>query len=331
MIKTKNLTTDYEQIPDTWIFEYYLKLGVALCGQDLKMRSPFNPNDKDPSFFIYYSNASRKYKFKDFSADKQGDGVELVQVMYKLERRYDAVLKITNDYNEFVSTNGNYASKEFVPDERYKLTQFELRNWNKFDANYWLKYKIDSSLLEKYNVQPLKSYTLEKNNGEDIIRIESLSTYGYFRKDGTLYKIYQPLNTKKKFLKVQDYIQGVDQLKFDKPYLVMCSSLKDGLAFTKLGFKNAEFIAPDSENSILPERIILKLKERYKGICTLFDNDTAGLTSMQKYKERYNINGAHLKVEKDIADCVKQHGIVNTREFIYPVLTEALTGIKKEL
>ena len=43
--------------------------------------------------------------------------------------------------------------------------------------------------------------------------------------------------------------------------------MKDGLAFSKLGFKNAEFIAPDSENSLLPEKVINQLKEKYQKIC----------------------------------------------------------------
>ena len=80
-----------------------------------------------------------------------------------------------------------------------------------------------------------------------------------------------------KFFKAADYIQGVDQLTFEKDYLVICSSLKDLLTFHNLGFTNAECIAPDSENTLIPERIIVGLKERYKNICTLFDNDEAGI------------------------------------------------------
>jgi len=37
----------------------------------------------------------------------------------------------------------------------------------------------------------------------------------------------------------------------------------------------------------------------------------------------------HLKFEKDVADCVKTYGLVNTRELLYPGLTKALTGKSK--
>ena len=52
---------------------------------------------------------------------------------------------------------------------------------------------------------------------------------------------------------------------------------------------------------------------------------------MISYKELFDIPGAHLKLEKDLADCIEAHGIANTRIAIYPVLTKALTGTIKEL
>tara|TARA_R100000951_G_scaffold11134_3_gene9265 strand:+ start:1926 stop:2927 length:1002 start_codon:yes stop_codon:yes gene_type:complete len=331
MLRTKNLITDIQQVPDVWIFEYYLGLAEKLTGQDVKMLSIFNKSDKDPSFFIYYSNTSNKYKFKDFSANKHGDSIELVKELFNYERRFDAVMKVTKDYNDFVMNNGHYSIDEFKIRAKYQVKSFVLRNWTKVDEKYWMKYKINSKLLDQYNVQPLSSYTLEREDLKDKIEIKGITIYGYFRKDGSLYKLYQPLNLKKKFLKVKDYIQGVDQLTFEVPYLIICSSLKDGLAFKKLGFKNAEFIAPHSENSVLPERVIKKFKDAYTNVCTLFDNDEPGINAMLKYKELYNIPGAHLKVEKDLADCVATHGIKNTREFLYPVLTKALTGTIKQL
>ena len=65
--------------------------------------------------------------------------------------------------------------------------------------------------------------------GEDSLEISHDTMYGFFKEDGTLYKIYSPKIRRKKFIKVKDYLQGLDQLKYDKPYLVICSSLKDAL------------------------------------------------------------------------------------------------------
>jgi hypothetical protein len=331
MLRTKHLIGNISEVPIEWVFETYLTLGEKLSGQDVRIKSAFNPKDKDPSLFIYHSKTSNRYKWKDFSVGKGGDGVELVQELFNMGKRFDAALKIVNDYNDFLLKGGSHSVADFKIRSKYQIKSIKPRNWNTLDVKYWGKYKIGSKLLEHFNVQPLESFTLEKEDSDQLLVIKGTKIYGYHRKDGSLFKIYQPMMKLHKFFKVKDYIQGVDQLTFKKDYLVICSSLKDLLTFTKMGFKNAEGIAPDSENVLIPERIILKAKEKYKGVCTLFDNDDAGIRSMMKYKDKYGIPGAHLKLEKDLAECVEVHGINNTRENLYPVLTKALTGSIKQL
>ncbi len=39
MISTKNITTSFNDIPPTWIFEFYLNLSEKLNGQDVKITS----------------------------------------------------------------------------------------------------------------------------------------------------------------------------------------------------------------------------------------------------------------------------------------------------
>ena len=330
MLRTNTLVTDFKDIPHTWVFESYLNLSERLSGQDVKIKSVFNLNDKTPSMFIYYSKTSDRYKFKDFSTDKQGDCIELVKELFNITKRYDALLRIINDYNEFMATtDGKYELKEFTPHAKYKVDSFTLRNWTDLDQKYWMKYQIGSKLLDQFNIQPLDSFTFKKE--DELLVIRGARIYGYFRKDGSLYKVYQPMVKERKFIKVKDYIQGTDQLKFDKPYLIICSSLKDAMAFNLMGFNNAEVIAPDSENTMIPERIIKLCKQKYEMVCTLFDNDEPGIKAMLKYHKEHNIPYVHLNLEKDLADCVATHGIQNTRISLYPVITKALTGVAKEL
>ena len=331
MIRTKSLADNINDVPIEWVFQYYLKLTESLNGQDIKMKSVFNSVDKNPSMYIYYSKSVHKYKFKDFSTSKQGDGVDLVKELFNLNTRFIAANRIVHDYNEYTLKNGAHIITDFKIRAKYKVKFIKLRPWNESDAKYWLQFRIGTSLLEKYNVKPLENFTLYKDDTSDKLVIRSTKIYGYFKKNGDLYKIYQPLLTDNKFFKVCDYIQGADQLTFNVPYLVICSSLKDMMAFEKMGFKNAECIAPDSENVMISERNVNKLKERYKAICTLFDNDAPGIKSMAKYKEQYNISSVHLKMEKDMAENIKIHGVNNTRENLYPVLTKALTGSIKQL
>jgi hypothetical protein len=323
MLRTKNIISSIYEVPVEWIFENYITLPAKLSGQDVKIKSVFNLKDKDPSMFIYHSRTANKYKFKDFSTGKQGDGIELVKELFSLPKRFDAALKIINDYNDFILSNGTFNVKEFKIHPKYELDSVQQRNWTESDGKYWSEYKINSKLLEHYNIQPLETFTLKKD-GADKIVIRSTKIYGYFRTDGSIYKIYQPLMTDRKFFKVKNYIQGTDQLTYAVPYLVICSSLKDIMAFDKMKFKNAECIAPDSENVMLSKEVVEKLLKRYKKVVTLFDNDQAGITSMIKYNKEFGIRGAHLKLEKDLADCIKIHGIDNTREHLQPLLKRTL-------
>ena len=334
MLKTKSVISSVVDVPRAWVFEFYLHIGV-LHGQDLKIKSPFNPGEKNASFFVYFSKTANKYMYKDFSTDRQGDGVGLVKELFTLTTRGEAAHKIIDDYNIYLQANPDaQLQNDFALQRKYKVTTFTPRNWNVLDQKFWTSFHIGSKRLKHYRVTPLSDYILNRDNHDgttSTLLMNQTMMYGYFRADGTLYKIYQPFSRDNKFIKVQDYIQGTDQLTFKVPYLIISSSLKDMMAFDALGFKNAECVAPDSENIPIPERIVNNYKKKYKGVCTIFDNDAAGIKSMNKYKELYELPFVHLVLEKDLADNNKEHGIKNTRIHLYPLLTKALTGKTKQL
>jgi hypothetical protein len=329
MLSTKSLISSIDQVPREWVFEFYLNLEEKLTGQDVKMKSKFNSADKNPSMYVYYAKTAGKYMFKDFSASKAGDGVTLVQALFNLTSRGETAHKIIEDYNQFTLTNKeDYTLREFKIRQKYRVSHFDTRGWNTSDEKYWMKYHIGSKLLEHYCVTPLNQYKMhkeEEGSTKELV-IKGPRIYGYFRKDGTLYKIYQPMVKESKFIKVQDYIQGTDQLTVKVPFLIICSSLKDIMDFVKLGFKNAEAVAPDSENNLIPEHVIGAYHQKYEGICTLFDNDEPGIKAMQNYKDRYQLKSVHLKMEKDLSDSVAIHGITKVREAVAPLLKKALRG-----
>jgi len=317
MISTKLQALSANDIPSYWVFEHYCKLDTKLVGQDVKITSPFNPGEKNPSFCIYVKG--NRYFFKDFSTDNGGNHLEFLKLMYKcpIEK---AVAIMLEDYNAFMLENSD---ERYIKSEgRYEVTSYQERSWTNLDAAYWTQYKIDSNILNHYDVRPLESYVMEKENSRDIT-IKHAYIYGYFRSDGELYKIYQPKSKDNKFLKVRSYIQGTDQLKFDKPNLIIASSLKDIMTLSKFGY-NAEYVAPDSENTIIPSGSIAMYKDRYKAICTLFDFDEAGIRSADKYKKLYGLEKVILPMSKDISDSVRDHGIDKVHENLFPLLKEAL-------
>jgi len=310
MIKT-NKSWNVDDVPITWIFEHFCGLTEKLKGQDVKINSVFN-TERTPSMSIYIDTQG-KYKFKDFSSGYGGNAINLVMYLKNLSY-HAAVSLILKTYNnksekyEISLLNG----VNFVKD-KYSVTSYELRQWNMLDADYWGEYQIGSALLEMHNVRPLKSFTM--SNNDDTIIFSDNHIYGYFRSDGELYKIYQPFKLRQKFIKVKDFLQGSEQLVYDKKNLVICSGLKDLMSFKLLKF-NTEVVAPDSENSMIKPAIMLLFKNKYENIYTLFDNDRAGKLSMEKYTALYITKPIKITLDKDVADCVKNHGLIKSKEHI---------------
>ena len=308
MIKTVNISI--EDVPDGWIYEHYLGISI---NKPTTIKSVFNENDSNPSMKI--CKKGDRIVFFDFSTGINGSAIDLVMNMFHLDFK-EAVRKIIDDY----SINNTYTPKTYVGSS-YKVTEVHPRDWNNIDINYWSQYHISKCLLELYNVTPISSYVM--SNGSNNIEMSYNKCYCFHDNNMQPYKIYQPGN-KKKFLKCNNQtIQGLEQLTYSRNTLVICSSLKDLMCLVTC-VPEVEAIAPDSENTPLPIDIIEMVKKNYRNVFVMFDNDTAGLTNMYRYKRDYNIDYLHLNIQKDIADCVKAHGINNTRYHIINLLKNKL-------
>jgi hypothetical protein len=322
MLSTKYLIKNIKDVPDVWIYENYCSLDQKLTGQDIKIKSIFNPSEKTPSMCIYFKNG--KYLFKDFSTGKGGNAINLVQELYS-EKFAVSCFRIEQEYNKYIMNN-NIQNKivDFKTHSKYKVTDVNLRNWCLHDKIYWQKYCIGSDLLEKHNIKPIESYTMEKYVDDDIkkIEIKNIHMYGYYTDKNVLYKIYQPKLKEYKFIKLISYLQGLDQL-HGHPYLIITSSLKDIMVLKSVGLK-IDVIAPDSENTIIKSETIDFLQKNYKKVLTLFDNDTAGISAMKKYKELYNIDYIYFDLEKDVSDAVSIHGVNKTFSKLIPAINKKL-------
>ncbi len=319
MLNTKNLVTNEKDIPSYWVFKYYLNINEELTGQDLKITSVWNPGERTPSLCIYVDSKNMRYMFKDFSTGKGGNKINLIQELFNISYSH-ALEKMVKDYNIYVKNNG-VSKTEFTPEDKWEMGIVVTREWYKTDADYWLQYNIGSSMLQKYNVKPIEYYNMTKDSKN--IKISSSYMYGYYTKSGVLYKVYQPYNKKHKFHKVTQHIQGLDQLEYNQPYLVICSSLKDAMCLKSFGY-NIEVIAPDSENSLIKPHVIENLKIKYKKVITLFDNDEAGKKAIAKYKSIYDLEGLCLDKDKDISDSVKNHGVKYVHSILSPLLKKTI-------
>jgi hypothetical protein len=321
MITTNKLIT-VDDIPSYWVFETYCNLSEKLTGQNIKIKSVFNPSERTPSFALFVKD--NQYRFNDFSSGKYGSKINFIMYLYNMSFP-QAVNKLISDYTNYLDHNSLDDIRSFKKQAKYKINKYTKRPWTRGDANFWTQYNINSNILEKYNVIPVGDFVIEKEHDDKLstLTIAGPSVYAYCRSDGTPYKMYQPENKDHKFFKVKDYIQGTDQLKFEMPNLIICSSLKDIMSLSTFGF-NAEFVAPDSENTSISNGVIIMYQSKYKKIVTLFDNDDAGRKAMSKYEADYGIPGVVLPLSKDLSDSVRDHGLVKTREVLYPLLKEAI-------
>ena len=327
MFKTKNLVHDVKDVPIPWIFEHFCKLKEKLTGQDIKIKSLFNPKERTPSMCIY-TNGSNTYKYKDFSTGKGGSGIDLIKDVKQLSF-HKACQLIIETYNDYVlHNNRGYDFGEFKQQSKYKVTKWKLRTWTTQDQYFWTQFNIGSKLLEEHHVKPLEYYRMTKDDKELCIR--GLYLYGYFKQDGTLYKIYQPKTLDKKFIKVEQYVQGTEQIT-NNSFLLITSSLKDIMSLKSIKL-NIDIVAPDSENTMLKKELMEQYIENYDKVILLFDNDNAGITSMNKYKETYpSIEVAVLPMSKDPSDSIKDYGAKEVRNKLVPILDKKLNnGSKKE-
>ncbi len=105
MLSTKNLILKESDVPSYWVFAHYLKLNQDLTGQDIKLKSVWNPTERTASMCVYVDKMQSCYMFKDFSTGKGGDKITFVKELFSLSYG-GAVEKIINDYNHFVRNHG---------------------------------------------------------------------------------------------------------------------------------------------------------------------------------------------------------------------------------
>ena len=322
MFNTKNLVHDIKSVPSPFIFEHFCKLKEKLTGQDLKIKSLFNSKERTPSMCVYFDTKLSSYRFKDFSTGKGGSGIDLVKDITGLNYHKSCEL-IIERYNDYVlHNNGGYDIKEFKKESKYRISGVVYRTWTTQDQYYWTQFNIGSRLLEQYHVRPLEYYTMTKDDKELTIRGNYL--YAYHKADGTVYKIYQPKTLDKKFLKVNDFVQGSEQLTGHK-HLLITSSLKDIMAIKSLKL-HIDIIAPDSENSLIKPDQMEDYNMVYEKIVVLFDNDDAGIKAMERYKELYPyVAICVLPMSKDPSDSIKDHGPKEVRDRLVPILSKKIS------
>lgn len=288
------------------IFNYYIPEFKAL---NKKFSSPFR-KDGSPSCAIAEFNG--KLFYKDFGTGESYTFVNFIRKKYNVSY-IEALTILSNDFNlglhskTIEATSMGYIGqiglpKKSVPIET--IIKIKRRDWNNsIDREYWGVYGLNRAILTHFKVFPISHLWI---NNKYLKIKENSPSYAFVLGEGK-YKILSPFSEHKWLNNCRDLIQGFQQLPERGSFLVITSSLKDCMVLYKYGYSA---IAPQSENTIIPDDLIRELGERFDKIIVFFDNDAPGLEAAKVYKALYNIDYTHIPIglPKDISDFTELYG-----------------------
>ena len=289
------------------IISHYLGISKIQSGN---YHSPFR-DERRPSFTLRYDHG--KIKFHDHGDGFDGDIFDVLQKLYN-KSLPDTIFMI---YQEMIK--GKSLGRRQVEPRVMKTTKsvFKplIRTYNDDDLAYWKDHKISKNTLEKYQVYPLKSLYLSKDEQrfERIYHDRSKDPcYCYVYKDEKgkeAYKFYWPKRGSHKFLSntPKSIIQGEAQLERPGDDLVITKSLKDVMALSEFGIQS---IAPNAESVHISPDKIEQYKQEFKRIISLYDYDRAGMHGAWLLRKDYGIPAFMFGpsfAEKDFAEFCKNH------------------------
>lgn len=301
------------------LMEYYLHLPVKKG----LFRSPLR-RDKQPTC-SFYRNKSGTLIFKDFATGQHLNIFDVVQSIFKCDY-FESLRIIANDFgivrdNALHKNPGKINLNPIkIKDKEISKIQIEVQEFTDGELKWWGKYGISKDILKHFNVYSCKHVFLN-----DQLFAESQQhcpIFGYYGKKYQgleLWRCYFPKRTSFRFITnwPSKKIQGYDQLPKKGKLLVITKSMKDSMCLYSCGITAC---APNSENLFIPEKVLEDLKNRFKNIVVLYDNDRPGLYNMAKIrKEHPELTYVFIPKKygsKDISDFYKDHGRKETLNLI---------------
>ena len=301
------------------IMEFYLHIPIKKG----LFRSPLR-KDKEPTC-SFYRNGKGDLIFKDFATGQHLNVFGVVQSLFNCDY-FEALKIIANDLgiirDKSITRNlGKINSNPVqIKDKEMSKIQIEVQDFSELELKWWGKYGIDLSILKKFDVYSCKHLFL---NGQLFAKSQQhCPIFGYYGKKYQgleLWRCYFPKRTSFRFITnwPSKKIQGYDQLPKQGKLLVITKSMKDVMCLYSCGITAC---APNSETQFISDSILEDLKQRFKHIVVLFDNDETGISFMNKHKRKhpdliYTWIPRHYNA-KDISDYYKEYGRKETLHLI---------------
>ena len=260
-----------EIVTEEQILQHYFNITRIPCVTHSPLRE-----DLHPSFGLYYS--TNGVDFKDYSTGEEGSLVDLLKLYFNsnyhdvLNRLYsdrEAIKKhptITNHlkYNKDLN---NEVKKRIVATKDIKV---KIRALEKYDIEFWEKFGISEDWLNFGDIYPISHFFL---GNRSFVADKYAYCYAEFKDDKTTFKIYQPYSLFNKWLNNHD--RSVwdlwNKLPNNGDKLIITSSRKDALSiWASTGIPSTSL---QGEAYIPKENVLNELKNRFKSIYVLYDND----------------------------------------------------------
>jgi hypothetical protein len=303
------------QVKDADLVSYYLGVTEIPCVISSPLRK-----DSNPSFGLYSRDGDRIY-WTDLATKERGGIYDLLSLMWHCS--YKEVLnRIQMDIKYFtkgamVDTCFPCAVRDIGSYRRNSDLQCKIREWRKYDIDYWASYGVPLEWLKYADVYPISHKIVISDGKRYVFGADRLAYAFVERKESKItLKIYQPMNKKYKWANKHDrsVISLWTKIPEKGDRVCICSSLKDALClWANTGIPA---LAIQGEGYSMSDTAVAELKRRFNKVYILFDNDTVGLADGEKLSSQTGFTNVVLpKFDggKDVSDLFHS---VGKEEFI---------------
>lgn len=222
-------------------------------------------------------------------------------------------LPVSSSPNKAVRTNKTFKEKQ------PSILKKKKRSFTAKDLEYWAQYYWDLDMLEKSNTQSISHYWI--NGSMWTVKPDELAySYEYYWHNGRMQrKLYFPERDKFKWFSNVDstIVQLVNVSPKKGEILFITSSKKDAGIFWRIQRDGLlpgyviHGVAPNTENSFVPEAWFNKAKKRWDKIVLWYNNDEPGIENSKIFGELYDLPVFYnpLGTPKDPSDFCKKYGI----------------------
>lgn len=284
--------------------------------------------DKSPSLGLFEGSIDKGILYRDFGTGDTGTLFDLLSKIWNipLHSTYRRILEDT--VLEDVPKN---RSRIKVYRKTTGKIEVRVREWRKYDLDYWKSYGIELPWLKFGDIYPISHIIITKKDTPYAISADKYA-YAYVeRKDGIVsFKIYQPFSKDFKWISKHD--SSVWDLWTKIPEkgdcLIITSSRKDALCiWSNTGIPS---LSLQGEGYIPKEHVVQQLKDRFKNIYVLYDNDfqsedNHGREYGRTISESFGLIQIEIPEEyksKDPSDLVKNHGTETLKKVIYQLISQ---------